>query len=75
MDISKATRLRRGGIFKYYFIANLLLSLTVKKLKIGKHLAKLRIRLWCLVFLTHSVHALLGVSSAPQVARGRASGP
>ena len=30
--------------------ANLLLRLSEKILKIGKHLAKLRTRLWCLVF-------------------------
>jgi len=28
---SAATRLRRGGVFKYEFVTNILLSLTVKK--------------------------------------------
>jgi len=42
---SVATRLRRGGIFKYEFVANFLLS----------RLVKLWPRVWCLVFLTHCV--------------------
>jgi len=49
------TRLRRGGIFKHDFVANSVPSLSVKSLKIGKYLGKLWARVWCLVFLTHSV--------------------
>jgi len=51
---SVATCLKRGGIFKHKFVANLLLSRLVKKiLKIG--LVKLWPRVWCIVFLTHGV--------------------
>jgi len=44
VDISRgsvATSLRSGGIFNDDFIANLQLSLLVKKMKIGQHLMKL----------------------------------
>ena len=44
------TRLRRGGIFKHDFVANLVPSLSVKSLKIGKYLGKLWARVWCFVF-------------------------
>jgi len=58
-DISQgsvATRLECGGVFKYDFVTNFLLSLTVKEfLKIGKYFLKLLARVGCLVFLTHSV--------------------
>jgi len=46
---SVATCFKRGEIFKYKFVANLLQSLLVKKL------VKLWLRVWCLVFLTHGV--------------------
>jgi len=46
---SVATCLRCGGIFKHGFVADLLLSLPVKKsLEIGKYLVKLWARVWCL---------------------------
>ena len=57
-DISQgsvATRLGCGGVFTHDFVTNFLLSLTVKKLKIGQYLVKLWARVRCLVFLTHSV--------------------
>jgi len=54
VDISQgsvATYLRCGVIFKYAFVANLPLSLPVKKiLKIGQRLWKLWARVWCLLF-------------------------
>jgi len=50
---SVATPLRCGEISNDAFIANFLLSVTVKKnLKIGHYLAKLWTRVWCLVFWT-----------------------
>jgi len=46
------TRLRCGEICNHYIVANLLLSPMVKKtLKIGQHLAKLRPRVECPVFV------------------------
>ena len=48
-DISQgsvATRLGCGGVFKYDFVTNFLLSLTVK----GQYLVKLWARVRCLVF-------------------------
>jgi len=47
---SVATLLRCGGICNDVFIANFLLSVTVKELKIRHYLAKLWTRVWCLVF-------------------------
>jgi len=38
---SVATHLRHGGIFTDHFIANLLLSVSVKKIKNGQHLIEL----------------------------------
>jgi len=40
-------------MFKYELVANLPASMSPKK--IGSHLEKLWARVWCLVFLTHSV--------------------
>jgi len=57
-DISQgsiATRLGCGGVFKYDFVTNFLLSLTVK----GQYLVKLWARVRCLVFLTHGVYGKL----------------
>ena len=57
-DISQgsvATRLGCGGVVIHQLVTNFLLSLTVKKMKIGKYLVKLWARVWCLVFLTHGV--------------------
>jgi len=52
---SVATCLKRGGIFKHKFVANLLLSRLVKKiLKIG--LVKLWPRVWCIVFFWLTVY-------------------
>jgi len=47
---SVATYFRCGGIYKYEFVANLPVILSVKKLKIGSHLGKLWTRVLCLVF-------------------------
>ena len=57
-DISQgsvATRLGCGGLLIYHLVTNLLLSLTVKIVKISKYLVKLWARDWCLVFLIHGV--------------------
>ena len=58
-DISQgsvATRLGCGGVFKYDFVTNFLLSLKMRRiLIIGQYLVKLWARVMCLVFLTHSV--------------------
>ena len=55
IDISQgsvATWLRRGGIFKYFVIAIFTAESNSERiLKISKHLAKLRIRQWCPVWL------------------------
>jgi len=54
-----ATCLKRGGIFKHEFVANLPPSRLLKKnLKIGLYLMKLWPRVWGLVFLTHGVDYL-----------------
>ena len=50
-----ATCLKRGGIFKHEFVANLLPSRLVKKFWKWDKLVKLWPRVWCLVFLTHGV--------------------
>jgi len=42
---SVVTRLRCGWIFYYRFTRNLLLSLSVKKIDIGQHLAKLQAKI------------------------------
>jgi len=48
---SVATLLKRGGIFKHEFVANLPPSQLLKKImKIGQYLVKLWPRVWCLVF-------------------------
>ena len=53
---SVATCLKRGGIFKHEFVANLLPSRLVKtfenRIIVSEVMAK---SLWCLVFLTHGV--------------------
>jgi len=57
---SVATPLRCGGICNDPFIANFLLSVKVKEFrKVVSILAKLWIRVWCLVFLTHGVEVWL----------------
>ena len=50
---SLVTYLGCGEMFKYELVANLPASMSPKK--IGSHLEKLWARVWCLVFLTHSV--------------------
>jgi len=47
---SVATCLRRGGIFKYKFVANLLPSLPVKKFENRFIFGEVMGRVWCLVF-------------------------
>jgi len=57
IDVSQgsvAIRLRCGGVVND-FVAYLLMNLSVKKLKIAQHLAKLWTILYWLVFLTHTV--------------------
>ena len=54
---SVATRSGCGEVFVYDFITNFLLSLSEKILKIDQYLVKLRARVRCLVFLTHSVES------------------
>jgi len=51
---SVATCLKRGGIFKHEFVANLLPSRLVKNSE-NRMIVKLWPRVWCLVFLTHGV--------------------
>jgi len=57
---------RRGGIFNYDFVANLLLSLIVKNFEIGQHLVKLWARVLCLVFFRLAVYMY---SVSPKVIR------
>jgi len=51
---SVATCLKRGGIFKHEFVANLLPSRLVKNFE-NRIIVKLWPRVGCLVFLTHGV--------------------
>jgi len=51
-----ATQSRCGGIFNNDSIANLLSSRPMKQFLSGWHLRKLRAKLNCLDFLTHSVY-------------------
>jgi len=52
--------IRRDGVYKYVFITNLLLSLTARDFLKSRHLEKLQTRVYCLLFLTHSVGSYLG---------------
>jgi len=61
---SVATQLRYGEICNDVFIANFLLSVTVKNLKIGHYLAKLLTRVWCLVFLDHGVYKTTNLNNS-----------
>jgi len=55
------TCLRRGGTFKYDFITNLLLNLTVKTIENRLTFGEV----WCLVFwLTVYIHTRIGLSTA-----------
>jgi len=47
---SVATRVRCSERFNDNFTVNLLMSKKVKILKIGQHLVKSRLRIWCLRF-------------------------
>ena len=48
-QVSVATCLKRGGMFKYEFVANLLPSRLVKNFE-NRIIVKLWPRVWCLVF-------------------------
>jgi len=52
------TPLRCGEICNDIFVANFLLNVSVKSLKIGHYLAKLWTRVWCFFLLDHGVQGL-----------------
>jgi len=57
------TCLKRVGMFKHEFVANLLLSPLEKNFEgIGSYLVKLWARVWFLVFLTHGVVCIICMS-------------
>ena len=63
LQCSVSTRLRCDGIFNDLFITHSLLSPTVKKIKIGRHMPKLWVIKYRVVFIWNTVYKLFNYTA------------